>query len=83
MMELLIPEIMDSHSYSSMKIFLPIQVFILRMFIKRIFEKVLLTAELEGKKLCSYYMRSLDFPCIHGLIKERGNYGSLKKSNTK
>lgn len=83
MMKLLIPEIMDYHSYSPMKIFLPIQVFILRMFIKILFEKVLLTAELEGKKLYRYYMCSLDFSCIHGLVKEWGNYGSLKKSHTK
>lgn len=82
-MQLLTSDIMESQSYSPMKIFLPIQVLVLRMFIKIIFEKVLRTEELKGKKICRLYMHFLDFPCIRGLIKGWGDYGSLRKSNTK
>lgn len=60
MRELLAAEIMDFISFSSVKIFMSIWRFILKMFIKIIFEKVLNTAELKGKQKTIHGQYSLD-----------------------
>lgn len=58
-------KILDYQSYSPMKITLPIEVFMLKMFLKIVFEKILRIKHLKRKKKNKYSMHSLDFHCIH------------------